>query len=334
MTISSTRPGYPYAAAVIRSLENGLFSGEKLARMVDAPDAAEAFKVLRDAGYGMGIDCEDPARYEELISYELHKAEQLVLDISPNPALTDIFLCMGDYHNLRALLKMRAVGADEPAALTDGGTLDRQLLYDAIFQGDYHMLPAHMAKAVAVVDEAMRVRKDVRLIDIILDKAWMNWALDCAKGNAFVRKYLAVFADFTNLITLIRIRSMGESAGLLQDAMLPGGEIDPWLFSQVYEAAPEVLAARLGIARYGAKCQSIAIAAAGKGNPWELEKYRDDYLTRYVRENRWEHFSIQPVIAYLFARQAEAKAIRMVMVGKLNGIARNVLAERLRELYA
>ena len=64
-----------------------------------------------------------------------------------------------------------------------------------------------------------------------------------------------------------------------------------------------------------------------------LEKERDNYLISMVQKAKFEENSILPVIAYLLAREQEAKCLRLILTAKRNRLPDSVITERLRELY-
>lgn len=44
-------------------------------------------------------------------------------------------------------------------------------------------------------------------------------------------------------------------------------------------------------------------------------------------------FGIEPLIAYLIAKEHEVKLIRIIMIGKINQLSMDLISERLREPY-
>lgn len=327
------QPSYPYAAGRVRALEGRLLTAERLNRMLDAGSAEDAFRLLRDTGYGLSAGTEDPRRYEELITAELMYTERLVDEISPDTRLTDVFLMRSDYHNAKAFLKMRQTSGDEQAALTPLGKVDNRELEEAVFKQEYTGLPEHLARAISAADAVVRLRPDPRTVDTVMDRAWYEWALSSVRSSRFLTGYFTAFADFHNLSSLIRARATGMTPAFFRETLLPGGTIQQAALSDAYAASGDLPLHRLDTRAYGPRCaQALQVALAGRA--WEFEKFRDNYLTRYVRSRRWEHFSIEPVVAFLLAKEAEARAIRLIMAGKLNGVPGDVLGERLRELYA
>lgn len=327
------QPSYPYAAGRVRALEGRLLTAERLNRMLDAGSAEDAFRLLRDTGYGVSAGTEDPRRYEELITAELMYTERLVDEISPDTRLTDVFLMRSDYHNAKAFLKMRQTSGDEQAALTPLGKVDNKELEEAVFEQEYTGLPEHLARAITAVDAAVQLRPDPRTVDTVMDRAWYEWALSSVRSSRFLTGYLTAFADLNNLSSLIRARINGLTPGFFRETLLPGGTIPQTTLSDIYAASGDLPAHRIDTRAYGPRCAQ-ALQSALAGRAWEFEKFRDNYLTQYVLSRRWEHFSIEPVVAFLLAKEAEARAVRLIMVGKLNGVPGDALGERLRELYA
>ena len=53
----------------------------------------------------------------------------------------------------------------------------------------------------------------------------------------------------------------------------------------------------------------------------------------YLAKARMIPFGEQPVIAYLYAREAEATAIRIILTGRMAGIDGTTIRARLRRAY-
>ena len=70
-----------------------------------------------------------------------------------------------------------------------------------------------------------------------------------------------------------------------------------------------------------------------KKSPTAFEKYCDDLLTDKMKSQKWEPFTIGPLIAYIIARENEIKAVRIILSAKLNSLDNEIVKERLREMY-
>jgi len=69
------------------------------------------------------------------------------------------------------------------------------------------------------------------------------------------------------------------------------------------------------------------------GSLTKLEKLSDNYIMNYVKKSRFVTFGVEPLIGYLVAKESEIRNVRIVMVGKINGISPEIIRERLRETY-
>ena len=65
----------------------------------------------------------------------------------------------------------------------------------------------------------------------------------------------------------------------------------------------------------------------------EFERLCDDAVTDYIREGHMVSFGLESVAGYLYARQAEATAIRTILSGRLAGLEADTIRQRLRRTY-
>ena len=64
-----------------------------------------------------------------------------------------------------------------------------------------------------------------------------------------------------------------------------------------------------------------------------FEKACDDAVTAYLTQGKKVAFGEHPLIGYLYARESELTAIRIILTGKMAGLPAEVIRERLRESY-
>ncbi len=75
-------------------------------------------------------------------------------------------------------------------------------------------------------------------------------------------------------------------------------------------------------------------------NHWEkkrsfsyLEKLIDDFLIEYLKKAKYIPFGIEPLIAYLLAKEMEIKNIRIIIVSKIAKLSSRTVQENLRGTY-
>ena len=76
-----------------------------------------------------------------------------------------------------------------------------------------------------------------------------------------------------------------------------------------------------------------ALTAPDSGRLTEFERLCDNGVQDYLTQAKRIPFGEQPVISYLYAREAELTAIRILMAGRRAGLDRGTIEARLRESY-
>ena len=64
-----------------------------------------------------------------------------------------------------------------------------------------------------------------------------------------------------------------------------------------------------------------------------LDKFCDNYVMSYMKEAKQKALTIEPILAFIYAKRTEFKNIRIILTGKLNNINPEKIKERLRESY-
>ncbi len=318
-----------YGVARIRCHEKGLIGRDRMARLIDG-NANDAVRQLVDAGYGSMPDAtiEDADR---LIESELKDTYALVREVSFQPALTDVFLMKADVHNLKMLLKLRLTGSKDAPALMQGGLYTTAQLQTMVQNADYRELPQEFKAALEKLEQSFQSRVDPVAVSVALDSAYTDYALRV--GDAFVKEYFKVQADFNNVLALLRLRAMGAGPEKLKSVLLSEGYISHSKLLGNMEAPMDSLGKTVGTgpAREGV-IRGID-AYIKTGNISAVEKERDDALMAMASDGKLQSDTIAPVIGYLLAREQEAKCIRLILTAKRNGLDDAIITERLRALY-
>ena len=99
-------------------------------------------------------------------------------------------------------------------------------------------------------------------------------------------------------------------------------------------ARPEELAERF---RSGPLAQAAALGAArtqpDSGPLTEFERLCDNAVTGYLASASRVPFGEETVIGYLYAREAEITAVRIIMAGRMAGLDGETIRSRLRATY-
>jgi len=115
--------------------------------------------------------------------------------------------------------------------------------------------------------------------------------------------------------------------------LLEGGFLDRSFFLDAMNEPVGSFADRLSSTKYDKIAMEGVQSWIDTGNSTVMEKVTDNFLLNMAKRGKYAAFGILPIIGFLKAMENEVKLIRMVMVGKINGISADKLRERLRDVY-
>ncbi len=323
---------YLFISTYLHSRERDLLTGARMERMIEAPTAEEAAKVLTEIGYGE-FNTASPRELGSILAQEQEKLFADLYRFVPDKAVVDVFKVKYDYHNLKALLKAHATGTDAPdRLLLDAGRVSAQEMRRAVWEGDYSVLPPALRAAAEEASEMLSATGDPQLADFQLDRAYYEEMLSAAgnTGSEFLVRYVRATIDAANLRSAVRTLRMKKGADMLRRVLVPGGAIGA---DSVQTAALNGNLEELYRSTSLRQAAELGTAAAAGGSLTAFEKACDDAVAAVAAGARSVPFGVESVISYLAAKENEFTAVRIIMSGRMAGISGDTIRERLREAY-
>ena len=318
-------------SARVRVMETRLLTAERMERMIEAKDAAEAAKVLGECGYP-DLSEVTPSAVEDMLA-DAQGALFEDLGKAVDPALMDVFRCKYDYHNAKTLVKAAALGLDQDRLLLRGGRYGPEKLAEDFRREDLRACTSVFQEAVTHARELLGSSGDPQQADFVLDRAYYAElaALAGESGSAFLQGYVQLSIDGANLRAAVRAARLDKGPDFLRLVLVKGGTVSPEDIAvtpgpdlaRLFHSSPLAQAAEAG----------AALAVPGGGALTDFERLCDDTLMAYMVKARMIPFGEQPVVAYLYAREAEATAIRIILTGRMAGIDGATIRQRLRRAY-
>ncbi len=317
---------YPYAVARIRMLERTLLTEKQYTQMTEARSIEDALKILSEAGFGEEAVI-SPKVYEEALSKHLAKAYADVAELMNGERFIDVFLLKNDYHNLKVLMKSEITKSEPDKYLVGGGTVSLVDMKTAFETKSMELIPVNMQEAVEKANEAYGKTLNGQMIDIVLDKAAFSDMKTMAdkSGNTFVKGYMEILCDLTNMKSFLRIKNMKKPFDTLTHVFVEGGTLSMDVFKQGFTAENPSAAFK--------ETQYSNLGDAMLHGITYFEKMCDDYIMGYMRDAKYKSLTLEPMVAYIYARETEIKTIRIILNSKINKIAPEVIKERLRDAY-
>ncbi len=218
------QPSYAYACARISALEKSLFGKDAVRRMAEG-SLEDALRQLSDAKYGNLPDAtgEDTERMIESVRKQ---TAETIRELSPDSALTDLFLIQTDAQNLKVLIKARLLGMTDTVFL-EGGLYSREQLGAMVAEAKYDLLPEELKTAMQRLEAKLKISQEPQLVSVYADYGYHAHCLTASKTvkEPFVKQYFAALCDFNNVITFLRMRAMGAQKEDLKEVLLPSAGV-------------------------------------------------------------------------------------------------------------
>jgi V/A-type H+-transporting ATPase subunit C len=331
------RMNFTQAVARLRVLEKRLLNKVKIERMIDSTSAEDVLKILQETEYAslMG-NLKRAEDYDILLKEELNRVYSLMYKVSPDLVIVDIMSLKYDYHNIKVMLKGRALNKDFSHMLIPVGTVDIEELKIYMTTGEYRELKPKMSESILEAEKIYFELKDPQNIDIILDQYMYIDMLDRAKEtqNDFIIDYVKRNIDFSNIRSTIRLKKQQKDTKFFGKVILNGGDIAYDVLLRAFEEPIENMAAKFTSSKYGEIVRLGLEEYMKNGKLSVLEKSSENYIMKNLKTAKYVTFGPEPIFGYIAAKETEIKIIRIIMVGKLNNVDTAVIRERVRDVYA
>lgn len=326
---------YAYATARIRAMENKLITPQQYERMLDASSAEDIVKMLVEQGYGMGdVDISQPAVYvsERLLSDEMKKAYALLNEILPLPEAITLFMRRNDYLNAKLILKGSFLGSGNPGVYAHSGTVDPSRLRSMIVDRSLADLPEVFRKAILESIDYYGRSGDPQMIDFILDRAmYENMESDARMIKVpYISELVALLHDTANIRIFIRAKLLNKTRAFMERALLEGSGINKKFYLDLSDKPLDQFFEAIQFTALSDLTPGLSEAFKNNEGISGLEKILDEYLMGFIKKSRYIAMGVEPVIAWLFYKEAEIRNVRLILTGKINGISHKIIRERLR----
>ena len=307
-------------------MENKLLTRERMDRMIEARDDAEAMKSLAECGYAEGPLDAVLAQARAEVFKDMEQG-------TPDPRLVEVFQIKYDYHNAKTILKAQAMGSDPARLLLAGGRYDPKELWECWQREALGSVSEPFKRAMTQAAAALAEGGDPQQADLILDRACYAEMAKLAREleSPFLQGYVRLSVDVANLRSAVRVARMGREGEFLRQVLLPGGSVSETAIAaargealgEVFRSGPLAQAAELG----------ARLAQPGGESLTAFERECDNALTAYLAAARRIPFGEETVIGYLYAKELEFTAIRAIFAGRAAGLDGDTIRSRLRETY-
>jgi V/A-type H+-transporting ATPase subunit C len=327
---------YAYAVGVVRVLETRTLSRDRIDRAADASSVEEVLRILGETTYSEYLsDLKTPADYESFLDREHQKTLDLLETLTEDPTLTDLLLYRFDYHNLKVALKERFGEENLATAYVPFGRVSVTAIKAAVMEEDFSSLPDWLTEAAREATREFPERQDPKWIDFLVDRKMYELfiARSRREGSLFLYDLTQKEIDLINILSLFRIRLAQQERGRFMESFVEGGALSLAFFVGLFDETLEAIPSRFAYTAYRDVVESGWDHVNSQGSFVVFERMGRELLLEHARKANLIAFGIEPLIAYVHAKENELRMIRTIMVGKLNNLPANLIKEGLPRVY-
>ena len=317
---------YTYAVARIRALEVALFSDAVIEQLLSCKTAAEALQFVVEKGWGDMADQDDP---DVVLRREEEKTWEVIKEVAPDASVFNVLSYPKLYHNLKAAIKEVCTEARNPNIFYDDCPIPGEEMLRIVENREFSRLPSHMGNVAQEALETLLHTRDGQLCDIMIDKAALEAIRKAGKesGEPIIENYADTMVAIADIKIAVRSQKTAKTIEFMKRAMAPCKSLNVERLAKAACSSMEAIVDYLAGTVYAEGAAAIAESSSA------FERWCDNRMMRTMQPQKYESFSVGPLVAYLLARENEIKTVRIILSGKQNGFSEEAIRERVREMY-
>ena len=316
---------------LIRTYELRLLKTDDFERMLKADDLKSALDLLNGTEYE--FDREEVLRTKDFNGFLMRLLADVyreLFEIAPNPELIELFTLRYTYHNLKVLLKQRFLEEDLEELLIPIGRQSLDSLKNLVDTGESEQAHPLMVEAVQSTLADYEERSMLSAVTVYLDTFYFRHLRDITDRLDFaaITNITDTIIDLYNLTTVVRSLNQGKPRSHLHTLLSSSGSITKQeIIDESINGAVTVLRKLYAGKPYSAQLEAVIIDNKDI-NTLKLDKLSDSLIHEIVSEGIYQAFGPLPLLGYIYAKETEIRNLRLLLTGKDNDIAEDILRER------
>ena len=317
---------YTYAVARIRAKEISLFSAASIDQLMACRTYENCLQFLAEKGWG---DADTPANAEMILTREREKTWETVRELVSDMTVFRVLDYPNLFHNLKAAIKEVCTGEDHSHIFYKDTVPSPEEMVERIKERDFSGLPAMMSQAAAEAYDTLLHTRDGQVCDVIIDRACLDAIYEAGKAakDDIIRNYAESTVAVADIKIAVRAMKTAKTMDFMKRAMAECDTLSTDALAHAAMSGMDAIREYLGGTDYAEGADALA------ESPSAFERWCDNMIIKTIRPQKYNSFSVGPVVAYALARENEIKTVRIILSGKLNGLSDDSIRERVREMY-
>lgn len=319
---------YTYAVARIRALETALFTSATLDQLMACQTEEQCLQLIQEKGWG-GADT--PVNAEAILTREQEKIWENIKDLGVDMSVFDVLSYPNMFHNLKAAIKDVCTEENGRAMniYYDDTAISPEEMLEIVRSKDFSRLPKYMAGAAKEAYETLLHTRDGQLCDVIVDKAALEaiYAAGREAKDSIIKDYAESTVAIADIKIAVRSQKTAKNMDFMKRAMVECESLSVAQLSKAAVSGIDAIVEYLSGTAYAEGGRAIAESMSA------FERWCDNRMMETMQPQKYQSFSVGPLVAYVLARENEIKTVRIILSGKRSGLSDDSIRERVREMY-
>ena len=315
---------YTYAVARIRANEQKMLSKSDLDLLISSDSYDAALRILSDKGWP---DAAGGSVYD-ICELEMKKTRDFIAESVPDIKVFNALAVGNDFANLKSVLKAFFSDYDPEKYITCPYVCEPSLIIEAIREGDFSSLPDYLSGCADEAYHAYTDNQSGQLTEIIIDRACVNTKFRFAAmaESALLNEINTLTAAVSDIKIARRSVSTGKSREFCLAALSGCGALDA-------QALTDCAFEGKGLAEFIEESGLPELSEYADADFTLLEMRCDNLITEKAKNYKHEIYGADAVVAYYYGKSAEIRNVRIILSAKLSGVPKDIISERMREIY-
>lgn len=316
---------YAFCVARIRAVENKLLGKQDISALINSKDLSSAMDYLSQKGYS----CNDES-IDSVVNSEGDKLFRFLSDSVPDTKELDTLYILNDYFNIKAIVKGAIEGENPLDNFIYPTTITFCNKSYTTAEEYFSSLDSTHKKCALEAYEVAIKSGNGRYCDVIIDKAAIDKLASIykSKNSGLAGEIAAFLADTANLKNALRCIATNQEPDFIRNSIGSCCKIDRQHLVDVTISGEDALYNYLMTSVYN---QGVTVY---RNKPSDFEKWCDDEIIKKVKSTIYTSFGFAPVISYYYRKNLEIKTVRMILTAIKSGIDKQLISERVRNIYA
>lgn len=318
---------YIYAVARIRALEMSLMSQAAIEQLVATDSYKKAVQFIIEKGWG---DSDNASMDEnDILRAETDKTWAAVAEMVNDMSVFDVIRLPDLYHNLKAAIKTVVAGKTPAHVFFDNSEIDGQKMLSIVSDKAWDRLPEHMRDCAREAWDCMAQAGDGQMCDAVIDRGTLLAIMQAAKkaDDRLLRDYAETTVAVADIKIAVRSMKTGKNKDFMKRAMAECNTLDIDRLATAAVAGMEEIERYLADTAYAGGAEALSESASA------FERWCDNRIIETIKPQKYNPFTVGPIVAYILARLNEIKTVRIILTCKLNRLPEEAIRERVREMY-